>query len=565
MSSLHYLAEKIEGRHRLFNIKSIIKERASRAYNPSDDYIIFPGQVSCSWNFAIDPPNVLLHLMRSGLYSSFTYDSSIDEYTEKMGRLQCFSDSYHVVTITDVEPIRNESVKSSASATATRSATRSTGPRKTKRNRKKKRATMREEPEKEKAKYDPEEYLNAEHGYNIKFKNSWGKDWNPPDGTFTITPKNQVGFLCFDEKIKGISRVRFISMCMVERKMRYTLIHRHEVKHYTEYIGTGYVHPTTGVFIYHGEGEFFSYHHGPTRRKVLDHYQGKFRHGYFHGHGYFKTGEGTYEGSFYYGSRHGKGKIQHHNESQGEYEGDFQYDLKHGKGTYKSANVTFSGNFANNALNGMASMTMVYSKERQKTYTGIFNNGRIAEGPGVITFQHQPNRSIKGRFNGNLDLNGRYVYTAENGNVYTGAYSNDKKMGGGHIQFVNGDQFRGVFYFDKLYGNGIYTTAGEDQYIGDFEGSLDIDCTDGSSGNEPVKVELEEIRYKNGDICTGRFKGIFELDCKTQRVTLTVNSGKGVLKTVNGEEDEGEFKNNKFIPEFTKVVRKKSKTVKLRK
>jgi hypothetical protein len=213
----------------------------------------------------------------------------------------------------------------------------------------------------------------------------------------------------------------------------------------------------------------------------------------------------------------------------------------------------------------MASMTMVYSKERQKTYTGIFNNGRIAEGPGVITFQDQPNRSIKGRFNGNLDLNGRYVYTAENGNVYTGAYSNDKKMGGGHIQFVNGDQFRGVFYFDKLYGNGIYTTAGEDQYIGDFEGSLDIDCTDGSSGNEPVKVELEEIRYKNGDICTGRFKGIFELDCKTQRVTLTVNSGKGVLTSATGDEDEGEFKNNKFIPEFTKVVRKKSKTVKLRK
>jgi hypothetical protein len=428
-----------------------------------------------------------------------------------------------------------------------------------------KKAEKKEEtPKKEQEK----EREDAPHGYNINFKNSWGKAWKPPDGTFTITPDNYLGFQCFDRKHNAGSSVGFISMCMIDRRMEPRIVHHyHEVKRHTEYNGSGYFHPDTGIFIYHGRGDFSSYQ-DEAHRKILDHYQGAFEHGFFHGRGYYRSNVSTYEGEFYYGCYHGKGMIQYHDQQQIQYKGDFKYNIRDGKGILDYEDIIYTGDFVNDAITGMGQAIYLYSNQ---IYTGEFRDGVPVEGDedGVITFLDEPNRSIVGKFNGSLDCDGIYTYTAQNGNVHRGGYIRDQKHGGGRIQFTNGDVFEGIFHQGNARGRGTYTTTKGDIYSGDFEGFIDIDCTSKFSkyGVKPIKVELYTITYANGDKYTGKFVGDFIIDCKKQRITLTLKSGAGTVKHSNGEEETGVFEDNNFVSDvvreeetFTKVGKKGSKS-----
>ncbi len=200
-----------------------------------------------------------------------------------------------------------------------------------------------------------------------------------------------------------------------------------------------------------------------------------------------KYDNGSYEGEFYNGKRHGYGRYVYN--SGHEYEGEWADGVIHGVGKYKYNNGEYIGFFANGKRNGVGK----YTFNSGGLYEGDFKDDKF-NGYGKRVFASGD--VYEGGFV-NDKIEGYGTYTFKNGNVYFGAYKNGKRNGYGKFVFADGDVYEGNYKEDKRNGFGTY-------------------------------------RYKNGDIYVGEWKD-------------GDRTGHGKYTYKNGVVQEGYFENNKFI------------------
>jgi hypothetical protein len=137
--------------------------------------------------------------------------------------------------------------------------------------------------------------------------------------------------------------------------------------------------------------------------------------------------DGSYEGEFLYGMRHGKGTHTFRGET---YEGDFKWDQRHGWGVCTLADHThIRGEWQAGRLHGFAS---------------------IADSSGKITFE--------GEFReGKRQGLGRQLF--ESGDIYDGGWKAGRLHDRGIYYFANGDKVYGMWNQGNYDGVGIFKYA----------------------------------------------------------------------------------------------------------
>jgi len=230
-----------------------------------------------------------------------------------------------------------------------------------------------------------------------------------------------------------------------------------------------------------------------------DEYAGDFLDDLFHGYSLYNYANGdTYCGDFLKGKRNGDGVLKVKSTGQnfagrfeddelvggqvfcqdGEYLGTFAPKTRafqgHGIMKFKSGDI-YDGEWKDGLMHGQG--CFVYGKifaddseeeeESKETITSMFM-GQFVEGK---------------RKQGTL--------TYENGDVYTGEFTEDGLRETGEIKFMNGDEFAGLFE-DGAIKCGIMTFKSGDVYSGEFKDSM----FDGSG----------KMIYANGDEFSGEFK-----------------------------------------------------------
>jgi len=449
---IYLLDRRIQRRAELFSIRSIrnnsLLPPSIKEYNPFDEYTIVAGYIPCHWNFTQFPPNMIVHTLHDNtqLYCEFSYKNN-GEFSPI--QKECKKDvGNHAVTITSM--------------------------------------TRKED-----------------GSYAYIFKNSWGNEWNEA-GTFTITSQNYHNFMC-KKRGYNTSKVSFALFYMFKKDMPIEIIQDTDENEETIYTGQLYIHPDTGVKIYHGKGEFIE-------KKGNDEifYEGMFEHGFFHGQGKLSNMKYIEQGNFYYGRIHGdECSIIFKDDTKTEFIGRCDHgDFKQGQVNYHDPEtneivLSYHGQFVDNMLNGEATQ-IVKNPDEMYTYTGHFDRDE-KNGQGKIQYEmtsaKNPGCMYEGEWKNNK-MHGLGIFTFQDGSQYHGAFINDViRSSKGVMKFVNGDQFIGDFSNLFKVGNnyvglpkGTYVVANDDQtvYTGQFYGILD---------KQPIHTSSNsKILYKNNHV-----------------------------------------------------------------
>lgn len=160
---------------------------------------------------------------------------------------------------------------------------------------------------------------------------------------------------------------------------------------------------------------------------------------------------GTYEGEWKDGKRHGKGTMTY---ACGDiYYGEFIYDKRHGKGT-----ITYAcGNI----------------------YVGQWENNK---------------------------RNGKGTCTYANGDVYVGEWKDDKKHGNGTYRSANGDVFVGEWKHDNIHGNGTHIYPNGKRYFNKYK-NFKLTSSRRPGTINPTKKRSRSRKIKNikprpiNDVC----------------------------------------------------------------
>lgn len=137
--------------------------------------------------------------------------------------------------------------------------------------------------------------------------------------------------------------------------------------------------------------------------------------------------DGTYDGEFLYGMRHGKGTHEFRAEV---YEGDWKWDHRHGWGTSKLADGSqIRGEWQSGKPHGY---TTILDKDGNITYEGEFREGKRQ---GL----------------------GRQVF--ENGDIYDGGWKAGRLNDRGVYYFTNGDKLYGMWNSGVYDGIGVFRYA----------------------------------------------------------------------------------------------------------
>eukprot|EP01038_Epipyxis_sp_PR26KG_P006872 gene6872-9413_t len=164
-----------------------------------------------------------------------------------------------------------------------------------------------------------------------------------------------------------------------------------------------------------------------------------------------------------------------------------------------------------------------------------------------------------------MKRNGHQSIRYANGDVYEGAYMNDKRHGRGIYRFANGDVYQGQFKDDMKDGLGIFRNANGDEYQGDFRddkrhgrgtfrNAQNGDVYEGDYKNNE-KHGNGVYRYGNGDIYEGDYyrnkkngRGTFGFangDVYVGEYQDNKMHGLGIFRFANGNIHDGEYKENK--------------------
>lgn len=242
-------------------------------------------------------------------------------------------------------------------------------------------------------------------------------------------------------------------------------------------------------------------------------YEGEFSDGAMHGvgkmkykdgrirEGIWEKGEIKYEGELNdNGKPHGRGKWIY---SDGTYEGYWQNGVKHGIGTYKWADGRlYEGNFKADKRHG----TGTYKWSDGSTYVGEWIDD-ARNGTGTCNYKYGSLHSYTGGFYADK-RHGFGTMTYPNLDMYFGQWKENRKDGNGTMRFHNGDVYQGEFKNGKMHGKGVFTYAAGDvlkstgewkrgKMVGFFEDEVRVskqvyyDEDDSKSDSKPKRDTLD--------------------------------------------------------------------------
>eukprot|EP01125_Pyxidicula_operculata_P001690 TRINITY_DN1151_c1_g4_i1.p1 TRINITY_DN1151_c1_g4~~TRINITY_DN1151_c1_g4_i1.p1 ORF type:complete len:952 (+),score=251.93 TRINITY_DN1151_c1_g4_i1:26-2881(+) len=194
-----------------------------------------------------------------------------------------------------------------------------------------------------------------------------------------------------------------------------------------------------------------------TKKDGTMRYEGGFKEDMRHGQGLLTLKDYTFEGEWFNGQPHGKGKeVSTHG---GIYEGEFKFGKKDGSGSWKSTDSTCSylGDWRANKYDGLG----VY-QNKNLVYDGGWKDGK-RNGKGKET---TPEYVYDGNWEDNL-YHGKGTWLSNTLGKYRGYWSRGSKHGYGTYTYPNGDEFTGEWSKDKKEGGiSTYTWADGTNYKG---------------------------------------------------------------------------------------------------
>lgn len=243
--------------------------------------------------------------------------------------------------------------------------------------------------------------------------------------------------------------------------------------------------------------------------------------GVMHGHGVLVYSSGIkYEGDFYYGKRHGYGKLIYPLASiivpdssintantQTEtsciiVEGNFENDQLIG-----DAHIFYPDGeeYIGTVVDGKSHGKGIYHYNNKDIYDGEWCNG-LRNGYGTMIFFVQDG-NIQEIYQGEWKddtMDGNGIYKHADGSIYEGLWSNGKMHGYGILYYANGNIYRGDFYRDLKHGKGelVYSEGGK--YIGDWV--------------DDVAHGYGCVEYEGGEMYIGEFSYGFK--CGNGKLTL---------------------------------------------
>jgi hypothetical protein len=325
-------------------------------------------------------------------------------------------------------------------------------------------------------------------------------------------------------------------------------------------------------------------------------YEGEWNSDVMHGRGkaIFKSGR-TYDGEFFCGMVHGRGKCVWPNvgrvvvgkaifASGRTYDGEFFCDMVHGRGKCVWPNGDeYEGEMNNDSIHGhgvfkqAASGTAFGSDHpgnQGDTYDGFWQNGR-RHGKCVYTFFNGEvfhctwNNSRCPQFQDRLEAfrngspwNGHGEKKFINGS-YVGNFRDGKRVGKGRMQFSNGDEYDGEWYDDFMHGRGTYKST-NGSYVGNFrdgkrvgKGRMQFSNDDEYDGEWYDDFMHGRGKYKStGKFWSRVFVRGFVCTYDGQFLNGKIH-GRGKCVWPNGDEYEGEMKNDKPEKNFKPEIKSK--------
>ena len=304
-------------------------------------------------------------------------------------------------------------------------------------------------------------------------------------------------------------------------------------------------------------------------------------------HGTVEYPDGTYEGNFLNGLRHGEGTFTWRNGSfysgdwkddhkhgygkdvlfidgkfDSEYTGEFYKNQLHGHGLYKWAGgETYDGDYENGSMTGLGTYTLPDGEK----YIGEFKNGK-RHGTGTYYY---PNGDVEsGQWENNnfitketvseksnqIDLSQTDEIKKSQEQIIKEHESNNNRPSGdcssvsgiceGTIEYVNGT-YTGKFYDGNQHGYGTFFGNGEysgDRFEGEFvngfrkEGTYYWSNGDRFVGlyNSNGNAEIGKLTFSNGDIYEGEFTSNNKFH------------GKGKYTYATGDYYEGDYVDGKM-------------------
>lgn len=201
-------------------------------------------------------------------------------------------------------------------------------------------------------------------------------------------------------------------------------------------------------------------------------YEGGLQNGKRHGFGSYVGPDGTtkYEGEWYMGKRHGRGKLTYSGDGTAFYDGMWAEGQKHGDGyqVWPSGNE-YSGDWDNGTMKGQGRMIWK-TPAGVEEYSGVWHDNEPhgegthvwhasaphsnlgnGEGAPPVGMWRQGNNRYTGQFQrSKREGVGTFYYA--NGSYYHGGWQNHKKNGHGRHTSEDGSVFEGVFVNDQMVG-----------------------------------------------------------------------------------------------------------------
>jgi hypothetical protein len=175
-------------------------------------------------------------------------------------------------------------------------------------------------------------------------------------------------------------------------------------------------------------------------------------------YGHVDTLGNRYEGEWFDGKKHGKGKMDFANGCT--YTGDWVDNMATGEGIFIWANSDrYEGQIKNGQRHGKGSYYFVNGDK----YIGDWVEDKKS-GDGISSL------SI-GKYEGQFKddkMHGKGSFYFTDGNTYVGDWIDDKQEGEGIFTWANGDRYEGGFIAGKLHGQGSYYFQNGNKFVGEW-------------------------------------------------------------------------------------------------
>uniref|UniRef100_A0A1I8JBR1 Radial spoke head 10 homolog B n=1 Tax=Macrostomum lignano TaxID=282301 RepID=A0A1I8JBR1_9PLAT len=259
---------------------------------------------------------------------------------------------------------------------------------------------------------------------------------------------------------------------------------------------------------------------------IISKFAGDKVNGQFEGFGFMEFANGNlYEGEFYHGTMHGKGKY-----------------------TWTATGMVYEGDFYCNQITGVGK----YTWDDGSSYDGQVVQG-VRHGVGVYT--HPSGLSYDGQWHmGMKQGQGKLSYSADGSSYYEGQWLADRPHGEGVRRYPSGNVYQGMWYAGLRHGQGTMRWADKDEtYTGQWEDGVQHGV--GQHTWYLKRAPNSQYMLRNiyeGDFFKGRRHGygVFYYPSGSRYEGQWANDmkcGHGKFIFKNGRVFEGQFKDDRMV------------------